>query len=96
MELTPQHREILTPIGEWGAALAQFRGHGREFGELSAAHLVVFWPTGGERPATVYGSGTTPGRWYLTKAGADALGAEAFGADPANASARVVIDDAAP
>lgn len=76
MTLTPQHREILTRIGHEGAPLEQFRRHGREFGELSASHLIVFWPHGGPRPSTIWGPGVIPGRWYLTDAGAEAIGLE--------------------
>jgi hypothetical protein len=53
VKLTPQHRELLTKIGETGAPAEQLRRHGREFGELSANHLIVFWPLGGARPATI-------------------------------------------
>ena len=74
MELTDAHREILKTIGLTGAELAQFHRHGREFGELSAEQLIVFWAHGGPRPATIYGGGAIPGRWYLTEAGADAAG----------------------
>jgi hypothetical protein len=76
VELTEQHREILTKIGEAGAPLEQFRLNGREFGELSAAHLIVFWPERGHRPPSIYGGGVAPGRWYLTIAGAEAVGVE--------------------
>ena len=76
MELTDQHREILTKIGETGAPLEQFRRNGREFGELSAAQLIVFWPERGQRPASIYGGGVAPGRWYLTLSGAEAAGLE--------------------
>jgi hypothetical protein len=72
MKLTDAHREILTTLGETDASLETFHRHGREFGELSATHLIVFWPQGGPRPATIYGGGTIPGRWYLTHAGAEA------------------------
>lgn len=76
MELTAQHREILTAIGEAGAPAERLRRHGREFGELSANRLIVFWPLGGARPATIHGPGTIPGRWYLTAAGTEAAGLE--------------------
>jgi hypothetical protein len=33
-----------------------------------------FWPERGQRPATIYGGGTIPGRWYVTLAGAEAAG----------------------
>jgi hypothetical protein len=73
-DLTEQHREILTMIGDTGAAAERLRRHGREFGQLSAAHLIVFWPERGPRPATIYGGGKASGRWYLTTAGSEALG----------------------
>ena len=76
MELTQAHREILLAIGESGASAEQLRRHGREFGELSAEHFIVFWPQGGSRPTTIHGGGTVPGLWYLTIAGAEALGLE--------------------
>ena len=76
MELTQVHREILSTIGEAGASAERLRRHGREFGELSAAHLIVLWPTRGHRPASIYGGGVVPGRWYLTIAGAEAVGLE--------------------
>jgi hypothetical protein len=76
MQLTPQHREILTAIGEKGATAERLRRYGREFGELSAQRMIVFWPEGRQRPLGVYGPGTAPGRWYLTHEGADAIGLE--------------------
>jgi hypothetical protein len=72
MKLTDAHLAILKTIGHTGASLETFQRHGREFGELSAAHLIVFWPQGGSRPGTIYGGGVIPGRWYLTHAGAEA------------------------
>ena len=72
VELAEAHKQILETIGHTGAELSQVHRHGREVGELSAAHLIVFWPHGGPRPPEIYGSGATPGRWYLTHAGADA------------------------
>jgi hypothetical protein len=74
MELTDQHREILESIGSSGAPADRLLRHGREFGELSAAGLVVFWSHGQARPTSIYGGGMSPGAWYLTTAGAEALG----------------------
>ena len=76
VNLSDQHREILRKIGEAGAPAEKILGFGREFGELSAANLVVFWSDRGPRPTSIYGGGVAPGRWYLTIAGADALGLE--------------------
>jgi hypothetical protein len=72
--LTEQHREILRKIGERGAPAEKILGYGREFGELGAAGLVVFWSHRQPRPSSVYGGGVAPGYWYLTFAGAEALG----------------------
>jgi hypothetical protein len=74
MELTERHRSILREIGHAGAAAEKILRHGREFGELSAANLVVLWPHGQPRPPSVYGASDVPGRWYLTADGADAAG----------------------
>jgi len=72
--LTQIHRSLLEEIGVGGAEPGQVLRHGREFQELERQGLIVFWPAGGARPQGIYGGGFTAGRWYLTQAGAAAMG----------------------
>lgn len=75
-ELTESHRRILESIGLSGIAPEKLRD-GRDFPELERRRLVVFWPLYGLRPQEIYGAAMTPGRWYLTGAGAAAIGLDA-------------------
>ena len=75
-ELTASHRKILEQIGLSRVEPARLRD-GRDFGELERTGLVVFWRIGADRPDRIYGPGDMPGRWYLTQAGAEAIGLDA-------------------
>jgi hypothetical protein len=65
-------------IGERGATVDEFARNllSREFDELRDQGLIVFWPDGQDRPIEAFGMGTRPGAWYLTQAGAQAIGLE--------------------
>jgi hypothetical protein len=72
--LTATHRSVLDEIGVGGIEPERLRRHGREFDDLARQDLVLFWPLGGARPDGIYGGGVVPGRWYLSTAGAAAIG----------------------
>jgi hypothetical protein len=65
-------------IRERGAKIDEFATHllSREFDELRDEGLIVFWPDGQPRPYDVFGPGTRTNAWYLTSAGAGAIGLE--------------------
>jgi hypothetical protein len=65
-------------IGERGAKVDEFAKNllSREFDELRDQGLIIFWPDGQSRPIDAFGTGTRPGAWYLTTAGATAIGIE--------------------
>jgi hypothetical protein len=73
-DLTPIHRNLLEGIGIDGAEPGKLLRYGREFQELERLGLVVFWPIGAPRPQGIFGGGFAAGRWYLTQAGAAAVG----------------------
>lgn len=72
--LTPTHKRVLAEIGWGGIEPERLTRNGREFDELKRDGLIVFWPIRGERPGLAYGRAVTPGRWYLTAAGAAVIG----------------------
>jgi len=72
--LSPTHERVLAAVGWGGIQPERLSRNGREFGELEREGLVVFWPIGSQRPEGAYGGAVTPGRWYLTIAGAEAIG----------------------
>lgn len=65
---------MLAEIGLGGTEPEKLVRNGREFQELEREGLIVFWPVRGSRPHRIYGGGIAPGRWYLTAAGAAAVG----------------------
>jgi hypothetical protein len=73
-DLDAAQRRILETIGWGGIEPEKLLRDGRDFQEVERRGLVVFWPFRGERPRTIYGGAITPGRWYLTVAGAAAIG----------------------
>lgn len=72
-ELGVGHRRILESIG-WDGIVPERLRDGRDFPELERRGMVVFWPLHGARSPEIYGPAMTPGRWYLTTAGARAIG----------------------
>jgi hypothetical protein len=72
--LSPAQQRVLAAIGWAGIEPERLSRDGREFGHLEREGLVVFWSIGGQRPESAYGGAITPGRWYLTAAGAEAIG----------------------
>jgi hypothetical protein len=72
--LTPIHESILAEIGWSGIEPERLTRNGREFDELKRDGLIVFWPIREQRPESAYGGAITPSRWYLTTAGAAAIG----------------------
>jgi hypothetical protein len=72
--LSATHRSVLEEIGISGSEPERLRRHGREFNDLDREGLVMFWPIGGARPHGIYGGGVAPGRWYVSAAGAAAIG----------------------
>jgi hypothetical protein len=75
--LTAAHRAVLEEIGWPGIEPERLRRNGREFHELQQRGFVVHWRAGGQRPPGIFGGGITPGRWYLSVAGAAAIGLDA-------------------
>ncbi|HST14896.1 MAG TPA: hypothetical protein VLJ44_08615 [Gaiellaceae bacterium] len=72
-ELTANHLKLLEQVGLSGIEPERVRD-GRDFGHLERLGLVVFWQIGRGRPDGIYGAGVAPGRWYLSHAGAEAIG----------------------